>query len=242
LGPLFAFLVDTLAILVAWTVQDPWQWERFIVSELPYETYGACKNDRFWAFFGPLMGLLIFAEGTSAFFAWKTADIPEDFRDSNSVLFAICTHIQAWAIGLPILTVLGNSRSNAAYLGRVLLIWLFAVSSLACVVYPKLARAISLRLHPERRQKKRVAVTGLTAPTAESRPRTQSSGMHSLDHSDASFTIHKGREAAVASSITDRPTELSGSTEPQQAYLRVADLEAQLEDYKRRFANEIVTT
>jgi hypothetical protein len=40
----------------------------------------------------------------------------------------------------------------------------------------------------------------------------------------------------------DHPTELSGSTELQQVYLRVADLEAQLEDYKRRFATKIVTT
>jgi hypothetical protein len=146
LGPLVALLVATLSILAAWTVQDPWQWERIIVSELPYETYGEYKNDRLWAFFGPLMGLLIFAEGTSVFFAWKTAYLPEDFRDSSSVLFAICTHLQAWAI----LTVLGNSSRSDTYLGRVLLIWLFAVSSVACVVYPKLARAIYLRRHPER--------------------------------------------------------------------------------------------
>jgi hypothetical protein len=53
---------------------------------------------------------------------------------------------------------------------------------------------------------------------------------------------HKGREGATASISTDHPTELSGSTELQQVYLRVADLEAQLEDYKRRFATKIVTT
>jgi hypothetical protein len=154
------------------------------------------------------MGLLIFAEGTSAFFAWKTAYLPEDFRDSSSVLFAICTHIQAWAIGLPILAVLGNSSTNATYLGRVLLIWLFAVSSVACVIYPKLARAIYLRRHPERRQKHRVSISGLNLPTAGTHPVDQSSSM-------------------------DRPAELS---------LRVAELEAQLEDYKRRFATEIATT
>jgi hypothetical protein len=38
LGPLVALLVATLAILIAWTVLDPWTWDRVVVSELPYET------------------------------------------------------------------------------------------------------------------------------------------------------------------------------------------------------------
>jgi hypothetical protein len=169
LGPLVALLVTTLAILVTWTVLDPWTWERIVVSELPYETYGECGNDRLWAFVGPLMGLLVFAEGTSAFFAWKTVNVSDDFNDSSSIIFAVCTHMQAWAIGVPILAVLGNSSSDATYLGRVLLIWIFSVSSLACVVYPKLVRAIHLRRNPELRRKSQVVVSGLTF-AASSRP------------------------------------------------------------------------
>jgi hypothetical protein len=163
LGPLVALLVTTLAILIAWTVLDPWTWERVIVTENPYETYGECENDRLWAFVAPLMGLLIFAEGTSAFFAWKTAAIPDDFNDSSPVFFAICTHIQAWAIGVPILAVLGDSSCNATYLGRVLLIWVFSVSSIGCVVYPKIARAIYVRRNQHLAEKKsRVFVSGLS--------------------------------------------------------------------------------
>lgn len=179
LGPLVAVLVAMLAILVAWTVLDPWTWERVIVSELPYETYGECGNDRLCVFIGPLMGLLIFAEGASAFFAWKTADMPDDLNDSGSMVLAIGTHLQAWAIGVPILAVLGNSSTNGTYLGRVLLIWIFSISSIACVVIPKVARAIHLRRNPEvRRPKSRVSVTGLTTPASsrrfESHPADQS--------------------------------------------------------------------
>jgi gamma-aminobutyric acid type B receptor len=181
LGPLVALLVATLAILVAWTALDPWTWERVVVSELPYETYGECGNDRLWAFIGPLVGLLIFAESTSAFFAWKTADIPDEFNDSSSIFLTICTHMQAWAIGVPILAVLGNSSSDGTYLGRVLLIWIFSVSSIACVVYPKLAWASRLRRNPELRQTSRVTVSGVfthTTPSSrriESHPTNQSS-------------------------------------------------------------------
>jgi hypothetical protein len=172
LGPLVALLVATLAILVAWTVLDPWTWDRVTISEVPYETYGECGNDRLWAFIGPLVGLLIFAEGASAFFAWKTANVHDDINDSNSIFFAICTHMQAWAIGVPILAVLGDSSSDGTYLGRVLLIWIFSVSSIACVVYPKLVRAIHLRRNPALRQKSRVFVSGLniTTATAPSQP------------------------------------------------------------------------
>ena len=162
LGPLVALLVATLAILVAWTVLDPWTWERVVASEIPYETYGECGNDRLWAFTGPLIGLIIIAEGASAYFAWKTANVPDEINDSSSMFFAICTHMQAWAIGVPILAVLGDSSSDATYLGRVLLIWIFSVSSIACVVYPNLVRAIHLRRNPELRQKSsRVFVSGL---------------------------------------------------------------------------------
>jgi hypothetical protein len=204
LGPLVVLLVATLAILVTWTVLDPWTWERVVVGELPYETYGECGNDRLWAFVGPLMGLLIFAEGTSAFFAWKTVNVSEDFNDSSSIFFAICTHMQAWAIGVPILAVLGNSSSDATYLGRVLLIWIFSVSSLACVVYPKLVWAIYLRRNPELRRKSQVVVSGLTF-TASSRPFES----HPTNKPSAEIT---GNESSrpLESDPTNKPsTELS---------------------------------
>lgn len=179
LGPLAVLLAATLIVLVTWTVYDPWSWERTIISEIPFETYGECGNEHFWAFFGPLMGLIVFAEGTSAFFAWKTSDLPEDFRESQSVLFTICTHIQAWIIGVPILSVLHQSSSDATYFGRVLLIWLFSVSGVVCAVYPKIFRAIQLRRRPELRQKDRVSVTGIYAPSTGG-PRTIE---YSLDQS-----------------------------------------------------------
>lgn len=82
LTPLLVFLAATLSILVAYTVIDPWTWQREIISELPAETYGQCTSSHTWAFFGPLGGILFCAELLTMFFAWKTADVPEDFRDS----------------------------------------------------------------------------------------------------------------------------------------------------------------
>jgi hypothetical protein len=163
--PTLVLLFLTLAILVTWTIIDPYRWERRDVQQLPYETYGECTNEHFWAFFGPLVGLLFFAEALTFYFAWKTADVPEDFRDSAAVSYASFAQLQSFAVGIPMLAVLGSSSVDATYFGRVFLIWIFAVSSVAVVVGPKLAKAIKLRLNPElRAPRKRVSVTGLYTP------------------------------------------------------------------------------
>ena len=166
--PAMALLALTVAILVVWTVVDPWQWERHVIREIPSETYGQCENDRFWAYFGPLMALLVSSESLSAFYAWKTLDVPEDFGDSKMIFYAIFTHLQAWVVGVPILTVLGDSSAAATYFGRVFLVWIFAVSSVALVVVPTVYRACQIRLHPDRGStgsKKRVSITGIAVPS-----------------------------------------------------------------------------
>lgn len=165
IAPLVVMLVITLVVLIVWSVVDPWTWNRIIISLAPVESYGQCGCDNFWAFFGPLMALVIAAEILTAFFAWKTSDVPEDFRDSNAVFYAILTQLQAWLIGIPILAVLGTSSVDATYFGRVLLIWIFAVSGVGIVVAPKIFRAIQIRKNPELRPRgSRVKVSGVFAP------------------------------------------------------------------------------
>jgi hypothetical protein len=162
IGPLVALLAITMTILIAWTVVDPWTWHRELIVEIPAETYGQCKSKRTSAFFFPLVGVLFFAELLTMFFAWKIADVPEDFRDSGAVMYACFAQLQAWAIGVPILIVLGDSSADATYFGRVFLTWLFAVSGVVVVVGPKIYRAIRVRINPELGGKKgRVNVSGV---------------------------------------------------------------------------------
>lgn len=142
--PLIVFLVITVSLLVAWTIVDPWQWERNVIAEVPPEMFGECKSDMFWEFAGPLIGILFFSECLALIFALKTADIPIALRETNSVLIAIAAQIQSWLL-VPILAVLGTTNANATYLGRVFLIWIFSISSVAVVVLPKLFRVFKNR-------------------------------------------------------------------------------------------------
>ena len=172
IAPLVVVLLLTLSILTVWTILDPWKWNRELIHEMPSETYGECTcrdgNAHFWYYFGPLMTLLIVSEIATIFFAYKTSDVPEDFRDTNAIYYAIVTQLQAWFIGIPILAVLGTTNVDATYFGRVLLIWIFSISSVAIVVCPKILQAVNFRRHPElaeQAKRKRVQVSGLSNTT-----------------------------------------------------------------------------
>lgn len=183
IAPLVVLLVMTVVILTVWSAVDPWSWNRVIISLSPAESYGQCGCSNFWAYFGPLMALVLAAEVVTAFFAWKTADVPEDFRDSSAVFYSILTQLQAWLVGVPILAVLGTSSADATYFGRVLLIWIFAVSSIGIVVAPKVVRAIHIRRHPELANRgSRVKVSGVFAPP--SLPSTTHTGSASFPNED----------------------------------------------------------
>ena len=148
-------------ILILWTAIDPWSWQRVVTIEIPAETYGQCQSRNFWVWFGPLICLMFIAEILTMYFAWKTTDLPDDFRDSGAVMYASFAQIQSWVFGVPMLAVLGSTSSEATYFGRICLIWIFAVSSVVVVVGPKLAKAIRVRRNPNIGQRDRVRVSGL---------------------------------------------------------------------------------
>ena len=102
-GPLLLLLLLVcLVLLTLWAVLDPWTWERRVLPGVtPSESYGECTSDNFWAYFGPLMGVLVFSEAAAVFFAFKTMDIQQDLSDYKGVLLAIAFHLQAWIVGVP---------------------------------------------------------------------------------------------------------------------------------------------
>jgi 7 transmembrane sweet-taste receptor of 3 GCPR len=162
--PSYGLMLLTLAVLVSWTSLDPWIWKREIIREIPAETYGKCSSTNLWAYLGPLMVLIFSAETATLLFAWKTADRPQDFPDSTTIMYASFTQVQSWSIGVPMLAVLGNSSADAIYFARVVLIWIFSASSVIVVVAPKIANAVLLRRNPENSHHRngRVSITGLT--------------------------------------------------------------------------------
>ena len=148
LWPLVGFLLVTLLVLLAQILYDPWSWKRSTINEVPAETYGSCQSNHSWVFFGLLIGLIFVAEATTMYFAWKTVNLPGDFRDSEAVMYACMAQIQSWVVGVPMVAMLGHSSADAIYFARMLLIWIFAVSGVVVVVDPKIVKAIKNRMKP----------------------------------------------------------------------------------------------
>lgn len=188
--PLLAFLAITISFLLAQTIYDPWSWERLIVNEIPAESYGKCQSKNSWFFFGPLMGIIFFAEVSTLIFAWKTVDVPSDFRDAGAITYTCLVQVQAWAVGIPMLGVLGYSSADATYFARIFLTWIFSVSSVTVIVCPKILRVIRSRLGTQYegtgRRKGRVNVAGVYEPSASSYWDERSANASGLSQSPAS--------------------------------------------------------
>jgi len=164
LWPLVLFLATAFSILTAHSIYDPWSWERELILESPAETYGKCQSKYDSAFFAPLVGLVLVAEAITLYFAWRTLHIDSDYRDSGSILYSCFVQIEAWSVGVPMLVLIGFSSADATYFARLSLVWVFAVSGVVLVVYPKIYKAIQLRRNPHLRQglnRRRMAISSL---------------------------------------------------------------------------------
>lgn len=91
---------------------DPWVWERIKTQDYPLETYGGCTCDNFWAWFGPLISLVVFSSLMVLYYAYKSLDISEELGDSRSIFFTMFTQLEAWAIGIPILIAVSGSSAD----------------------------------------------------------------------------------------------------------------------------------
>jgi len=184
--PIIVMLVIALVILISWTAVDPYIWQRSLVYVYPLETYGQCTCDNFWAWFGPLIALIVFSTIMVIIYAQKSLDISEEFADSRSILFAVFTQLQAWVVGIPILIVVSQTSADGTYLARVLLIWIFASSPFPILIIPKIYQAYKLQRNPDGRKTCRgninttgghvVHTTGISTPNTINANSTKRSG------------------------------------------------------------------
>ena len=224
LWPLLGFLVTTLSILTAHTVYDPWSWERIIINEIPAETYGKCHSNHTMAFIAPLGGILFAAEAVTLYFAWRTVDVPSDFRDSQAIMYTCLAQIQAWCIGIPMIALIGYSSADASYFARIFLIWIFTVSGVVLVAWPKIFKAIKIRRNPhiQRFNGRRSSIAGLLHPRGSVettvQDESQSRNLSMTAQHQTTFwspIMNQIREGDLSSSSRESSAEPTLSSAPQ---------------------------
>jgi len=108
--------------------------------------------------------------------------------------------VSAWVVGLPMIGALGHSSADATYLARILLVFIFAVSSVVVVVGPKIVKAVIMRKNPNfLKTKSRVRVSGVYQQNSSMMISMQSIASCQMHSSD--FSVALSRESQAASQM-----------------------------------------
>ena len=177
-----------VALLISWTIVDPWSWERVVVVPVPLERFGQCTGRYFVHFYLPLGSLVMLFDFWIGFQAWNLMYI----RTMGPILYAVYGQLQVWCFGTPILAVLGSSSSDGLYFARVLLVWSFSISSLSVVVIPKVSAAIQVWRNPALVNSAKQRVSMHSAVARES--------MHLREHSTSFYLQSPTRRSRIMSS------------------------------------------
>mmetsp|Transcript_61869 Transcript_61869/g.182703 ORF Transcript_61869/g.182703 Transcript_61869/m.182703 type:complete len:932 (-) Transcript_61869:342-3137(-) len=226
LGPFAALMLCAVVVLSVWTGVDPRTWHREEIDDYTGETYGSCRSDHSIAFLIPLACIMVLSTILAAFMSWKTKDIQERFSESSWIFYTIFTQLQVLLVGIPVVVILDGASTDAAYLGKTLVIWTVPMSTVLLLIGPK---AVKVFFPEEKVSKSRasrgvsmapggVTVSGMSPSAANSLFSANSSVM-SKGNNNSSYKsrgpmdhIKQGRTGSVAGSTdVTIPTSTHGS-------------------------------
>jgi hypothetical protein len=221
----FALIIgSSIAILLVWQLVDPLQWERGLVlpdtdddglTEEPWVSYGQCASTETGVlpFIVPLAFLFAVIMAMTLSRSWQMRDVQEELSEAKWIFIGIFSHLQVWAIGIPVYLILQGISRDVSYLISMALVVVFSNVFVIVIIGPKMI--IDLSSTPK--QKKRV--TRVSVSGGE----TQISGIGQAamfgSHSPSGFN----------------PSAQVSSTDPalqQEDKLRILSLEAEVRDLK----------
>ena len=141
-GPFAVLLLAAVALLLAWSIQDPLTWNRTVVNEDTGESYGQCSSENAEFFLLPLLCLMACATLMCAVMACKTKDVDSRFSESKWIFYTIFVQIQVLILGIPVLVILGYESANATYLGRSLVVFVMVITVVLLMIGPKVHRIV----------------------------------------------------------------------------------------------------
>ncbi|CAB9530803.1 acid type B receptor subunit 2 [Seminavis robusta] len=139
LGLVALVLLVDVSILVAWTVFDPLQWRRTILSEdqlgNPLASQGICVSDS-WAIFASIIFAFHLCLMLAAcFMCYVTKKIPNRLSNGKFVSIAMFSNLQIMIVAIPVLFVVGSDATTSFFV-RSIAIWVNDFVVLALIFGP----------------------------------------------------------------------------------------------------------
>lgn len=231
--PMALLFVGALTVMTVWTIVDPLEWERSVTDTLSGESFGRCTSDHMGAFLTPLIIFMLIPSVLTGVMAWKTKDVDESFSESSWIFVLIILQLEIIIVSVPIIAVLRDISTDGKYIGFVMMLWVFPMSTLVLIMLPKIiayrAATLGKDKHLARKRGSTVSgtgsgdvrVSGLTPSGGQSSSLNVSSGhsQHAIRDSGMSMmsmNSHVGaRESSVSMASSVEAPESAGRSDSQ---------------------------
>jgi hypothetical protein len=168
--PLVLLFLAAVIVLAVWTAVDKRTWERTEINDETGESIGQCSRSD--VFLIPLIFLMLLPTVMTGVMAWKTKDVSEDFSEARWIWIMIIVQFEVFLVAAPTVIVLRDVSTDGRYLGSTFLLWIYPMSALALIIFPKF---LAYRRHqrgiveqPKRGELVGVRVSGLESKAERS--------------------------------------------------------------------------
>mmetsp|Transcript_19261 Transcript_19261/g.47630 ORF Transcript_19261/g.47630 Transcript_19261/m.47630 type:complete len:876 (+) Transcript_19261:112-2739(+) len=135
-------------ILLAFTLADPFVWEREVIrmSEdgLTLQSAGRCTSDYFLVFYLVFDGFNLFLLLIALILCYKTWNYPSEFAESRWITACIISYIQILLLAVPILVIV-NDDNNISFFVFATIIFMMSISVTLFMFLPKVY-SVNIRL------------------------------------------------------------------------------------------------
>lgn len=208
--PSTILLLAALILLAIWTALDPMQWRRIVLDPYTGDSIGRCESNNMTTFVSVLVVVLIIPMFLTGWMAWKTKDVDDAYTESSWIFALIALQLEITLVGTPVIAILRNLSSNGRYVGYVIILWIFPMSTLTLIMLPKFmalrrAKLGIVQATSKRGQRGTTRVTGIeTSPAISSEPQPQSA-LYSSAFPQAS-AVSEQEYTAISHENNDQPT------------------------------------
>ncbi|KAL7566630.1 hypothetical protein ACA910_003465 [Epithemia clementina (nom. ined.)] len=137
--PMTLLFLAALVMLIIWTLLDPLRWTRVEINEFTGESIGKCESNNSFAYFIPLVVIMLIPTVLTCIMAYKTKDVDDSYTESWWIFILVVVQIEVILVAVPVIIILNEESTDGKYLGFIFMLWSFPMTTLCLIFVPKMA-------------------------------------------------------------------------------------------------------